>query len=376
MITADEKHHEENITFRVLSALGILFVVMGHMGYTLLEFETWFPFYSFHMALFAFISGYFYSSENDSHPGTFLIRKAKSLLVPFYAVSLFYLLLQTGLNKQGVTLGLDFTFYNWLIRPWVKCQPLGFNIATWYMIALFITEALYILLRIITGFIKSDKARNLLLLILLGAGSTLVITGSPYPEEWQRVWLRPVFLCFFCHLGYLYRNYAENRVRIPKGVLLAVILFIRFLLISNYGRLEYRLWDCNFWGLPGWAILLTTALGIAFWLIVAKIITPLVDRDGLLVRIGRHTREIMSHHLFAAFLWHGGIYLLHRVFAWEVPFHPGDWKTDLYFRYIPWKGFNLITVIACVGLVLFAVWLRDKCTAKAGRLLRRGNTRP
>ena len=49
----------KNKSFQLLSAIGIILVVFGHSKNSLLLFGTIFPFYSFHMALFAFISGYF-----------------------------------------------------------------------------------------------------------------------------------------------------------------------------------------------------------------------------------------------------------------------------------------------------------------------------
>ena len=52
---------EENRTFRVLYLLAIFFVVDGHIPLEgeLMNFGGLFRYYSFHMMLFAFGSGYF-----------------------------------------------------------------------------------------------------------------------------------------------------------------------------------------------------------------------------------------------------------------------------------------------------------------------------
>ena len=312
---------------------------MGHMGYTQFEFEMWLPYYSFHLALFAFISGYFYSVNNDSHTIRFILKKARTILLPYFLISLFYLLLQTWLGNYGVSFGLKFSLYNWLVRPWIKCQPLGFNIATWFMISIFITEAIYVLSRAITKLVaKDERSRDILLLFIIGVGAITVISYSPYPEEWQRVWLRPIFLCLFCHLGYCYRRYFEGRVHLSYSMLFLVTLISRAILIKNFGKIDYGLWNCDFGGTPWWVVILTSIFGIGFWLSVAKIITPIVSKEGVLVQIGRHTREIMSHHLLAAFLWHGTIYLFHLLFALGEAFDINEWKAKLYFRYAPWGG--------------------------------------
>lgn len=49
-----------NHTLGILSAFGIIFVVLGHVGENIFTLNEWFPYYSFHMPLFIFISGYFF----------------------------------------------------------------------------------------------------------------------------------------------------------------------------------------------------------------------------------------------------------------------------------------------------------------------------
>ena len=43
---------KENIQFRILSALGIIFVVAGHLGYDVFTIGGLFPYYSFHVFIF------------------------------------------------------------------------------------------------------------------------------------------------------------------------------------------------------------------------------------------------------------------------------------------------------------------------------------
>lgn len=52
-----------NMQFCILSALGMFFVVDGHLNNSYLDIGGLVPYYSFHMPLFAFISGYFYKRE-------------------------------------------------------------------------------------------------------------------------------------------------------------------------------------------------------------------------------------------------------------------------------------------------------------------------
>ena len=54
---------EENKQMRILSAIGMILVVAGHLGYSLFDVGGLFPYYSFHVFIFLFVSGYFYREE-------------------------------------------------------------------------------------------------------------------------------------------------------------------------------------------------------------------------------------------------------------------------------------------------------------------------
>ena len=370
-LNAEMHTTEENITFRILSAFGIVFVVMGHLNCKIFEFDSWFPYYSFHMALFAFISGYFYSSKYDMDVISFFIKKTKTILIPFYLISLFYLVLHTFLTHYGVAFGSLFSIYNWLIRPWIRCQPAGFNIATWYMIALYMAEIIYVIIRAIFNIISSSRLKDFLFFFFLLITAAMVIYYSPYSEEWQAVLLRPLFLCFFCHLGFCYRTYIENRFKLRASFLLTIVFICRLLLITLFGKCEYGLYGCDFNGLPWWVVIASSCLGITFWLCIAQLITPITSKDGIIVKIGRHTREIMAHHLFATFVFHGLLYFILKIICHISIFDISLMKNNLYFTYTPWNGFSLITVIISIGSILLAIFLKQKIIGIVRRFFNR-----
>ena len=57
--------YKENKEFRILSAIGIILVVAGHLGYDAFDIGGLFPYYSFHVFIFLFVSGYFYKEEAE-----------------------------------------------------------------------------------------------------------------------------------------------------------------------------------------------------------------------------------------------------------------------------------------------------------------------
>ena len=71
----------------ILKALAILLVVSGHLEFSL--FGMFSP-YSFQLALFFFISGYLFKDKYLDDVVTFIKRRIKSLLVPYYLYNTIY----------------------------------------------------------------------------------------------------------------------------------------------------------------------------------------------------------------------------------------------------------------------------------------------
>ena len=346
----------ENIVFRILSAIGIVCVVMGHLGCKLLGVDSWLPYYSFHMPLFSFISGYFYNEKYDREPLNWLLKKIKTVLVPFYFWAFIYLLIQTWLRHQfGVTLGLPFSIYNWIMAPWVKTQVVGFYIATWYMLALFIEEVVYVLIRWMGKNCNNKRYEDTILLcIFLIQAVVIILVNKNIQEQWCKVWLRSFFLILFFHSGYFYRIYFNDNERKHLKLLLPVGLGIRTYLMIKYGNCEFDVWNCEF-NYSWWIVLFMSYTGIIFWLSIAKWMVPIVSANGIVVFLGRHTREIMTHHLFAYFMIKGIIGYTQRFFNLNSKFDFALYKKEIYYHYLP-AGIQLLYVI--LTLLLVCAWIK------------------
>ena len=69
---------KENQVMRVLGALGIIFIVAGHIEFGLFTIKGIFPYYSFHVYIFLFIAGYFYERSAEEAPFKYVLKKAKA----------------------------------------------------------------------------------------------------------------------------------------------------------------------------------------------------------------------------------------------------------------------------------------------------------
>ena len=92
--------------FKILYALGIVFVAAGHCGrggVSLLY--DWFPPGAFHLGLFVFSSGYFYKSQSEDNIVQYIFKKVKKLILPMYLWNFFYAGVVFSLKYVGFTIG-------------------------------------------------------------------------------------------------------------------------------------------------------------------------------------------------------------------------------------------------------------------------------
>lgn len=72
--------NKRNQVFQYLEAIGILMVIDDHTGTNIGIMSGIFPYNSFYMPMFVFISGYFYK---DTPVWNNITHKAKHLLIPY-----------------------------------------------------------------------------------------------------------------------------------------------------------------------------------------------------------------------------------------------------------------------------------------------------
>lgn len=136
-----------NYQFKVLYALGIIFIVAGHSGGNGgMDFWTnWFPLYSFHLGIFVFASGYFYSEQAENTIPQYIWKKIKRMVIPLYIWNVFYGVFVLISKTQGFTIGGDFTLRNLLLTPVLTGHQFIYNLGGWFIIPLIGIEAFHVL---------------------------------------------------------------------------------------------------------------------------------------------------------------------------------------------------------------------------------------
>ncbi len=301
---------KSNKAFMILSALGILFVVDVHLGQPLSILFNVFPYDSFFMPMFAFISGYFFKETNCRswrQVVAYGIGKLRKLLLPYLGWVVFYNILSHILFRAGLWQIPGLT-----IRDMVYCivtsgVTSAFNSPAWFAPLLFGVCIVYCVIR---WLFQKFWNEHIATMLFIGTGTlAIALAGTDFNVPLHYMLLKiPFFLQFF-HIGLYFRKYLEKGFDRCNAVLICLsAVIINISLISHYGStIEFPICSSMSGFHSGNLMLplLTSATGIAFWLKISKLLVPLLGHNRLVNYISDNTFFIMTHHIGVKHLFIG-----------------------------------------------------------------------
>lgn len=295
-----------NVTFGILSALAILMIVAGHAGYDILAVGGLFPYYSFHVPLFLFISGYFYREEEEKKPLLYLKKKAKRLLFPYFVWNLVYGLIAWSLRTfGGFTLGEPLSLKSLFLDPFLNGYQFIYNFAAWFVPVLFLIETMNLCMRLVLQKLRLSY-EWLILAGSLAVGMTVVwlaIGGHVwglYKTPGRILFLYPCF-----QMGQFYRKKLERHDTLGNLPYFSIVLGVQVVLHLCCNGLAYSsVWCTGFANGPVIPYV-TVMSGIAFWMRAAKVLTPALGESRAVRYLGKNTYAVMMHHIMAFMLVKG-----------------------------------------------------------------------
>jgi len=396
-----------NYQMSILSTFAIIFVVLGHIQFGVINmtetgtFYGWFPYYSVHLPIFLFISGYFFKdlpvpgsssqgqagnslsrSQTGSRSlckeiGRFIIHKAKNILLPYFVVTGLFLLFNELLIVWGFTWPQHFSLETWLLAPWTKLYVLTFAVPAWYLIALFIAEMYFMFLRLTVHRLlekaldkcnKKDLLAEILMLILMLAMGVLalILQKQPGVSETGLVYLRSVLMLFFLQAGLLYRRHFEKKDTLKSVPYFLIVIALQFLilLLSGGSTLSPGLYGMIGFEPYGYDYFLGGITGIALFLRISRILASTARRSRLILFISENTKYIMEFHVFGFFLLNALFGILSKtsfLSSFLSSFSSARWHSYLYYalfenpRMIPLyliTGLGISLIIAKIMQVL------------------------
>lgn len=287
-----------NAAFGILSALAIIMVVAGHLGYNVLTVGDLFPYYSFHVPLFMFISGYFYRQEEQERPLSYLKKKARRLLLPYFIWNLVYGVTAWLLRSfANFTFGEPVTIKTLFLDPFLHGYQYLYNFAAWFVPVLFLIEVMNLFLRIVLRAMRLDY-EWLILIGTLTVGMTVVwlaIGGHVWGLYKMPGRILFLFPCF--QMGQFYRRKLEQRDKLGNLPYFAIVLGIQVLLNLCCNGLAYSCVWCTAFANGPIIPYVTVVSGIAFWLRVSKILATVCGQNTAVAYLGRNTYPVMMHHI-------------------------------------------------------------------------------
>lgn len=345
----------------ILSALGILFVLDSHVGPNFSDKFGVFPYDSFFMPMFAFISGYFFSEKHiESWDSVihFTDRKIRNLLIPYFLWIIFYGIL-TDILRYFDLLEIGVSSFRELIYSIVTGgTSFDFNDPAWFVPLLFCVTITYVLIRKFAGR-HWNHYIAMAVFALLGAGAVAISRTESYPYKAIMLLKVSCFLQHY-HLGVLFREKLEKWFDRLHPLLICIpAATINWHLISIYGSgISIPMYAT----MKGFALdapfipLIASITGIAFWLKISKILVPILGQNKIVNFISDNTFFFMTHHLGVKHIFLALLIGLHN--ASIIDFSGID---IAQFRMYAWYTYNHSFLLSLLCLLFTVALLIPLC---------------
>ncbi|MDR3326687.1 MAG: acyltransferase family protein [Prevotellaceae bacterium] len=321
---------EKNRQFLLLQAVAIILVLIGHKGSVCLATIThYLPIHAYHMALFIFISGYFFSLDSLNNVQQYINKKVKHLLIPYFVYNLIYGVIVFILKKNNIiTYGWDLNLRTFFLEPWIRGHQYIFNLAMWFVLSLFLTQLTYLFFRRLCKKIKFTNEFLMLVFLLIIGMLTLkaIQTFETNNEFLKYTCARTLFFLPFFHFGFYYKNILEKKDNLNTFIYFAILIAIIEQMKLLGVPIDYGSVFMDFHGnifIP----YIAAFTGILLWLRITKILAKYIGKFKVVEWIGSSTWDIMAHHLFVFFLINFAFYLSNYHGFNKQEFHNSIWYT-------------------------------------------------
>lgn len=324
-----------NEEFRVLTAFGMIFVICGHYSINAFTFGDLYPYETFHMPLFMFISGYFFKEKNVKNANTvlhYIVKKTKHLLIPYFAWNLFYggvfiVLTKVGFsNVESTPLNLHTLF----VLPFLQAPGFCYNSAAWFVMALFVVEVFNCVMRFACERAGITHDWIWLLGYFVIATASIVYSQYNYDIVCDLGIARNAYLLLWFGVGTFYKSTLEridNEIPFLYAAIINILLVS--LLICGVGDAVSNVWSSTFKG-PAFYIMARAALGIWFWLRVIRAFLPVLRKSKTLMFVGKHSFSFMMHQCLAGIAINMIMLHLFPEFIDEATFKADRWYAGTF----------------------------------------------
>lgn len=292
-----------NEQFMLLSGIGIIIVVICHLARDIYKYLEFLPY----IAIFVFVSGYFYKVQNEEKPLQHIWYKFKKLMIPFFIINLVYGIIITVLKNYGIIyFGEGINLFTLFVQPFINNNQFVFNFPAWFVPTLFLTYTTFFLMnKLFRRLIKSEPKRDILLftITLIFQIVSTFLQDLIYQNEYIVIILRIMFFMTFLEFGHIYKkNLQKYDDKIPSVPYLIILIGFNYIIFKIFGDLNYDMHE--FSGFKGVEFLIptiTSFVGILVYTRIARILSKKLGSSKIVNYISNNTFGIMMHHIFVTF---------------------------------------------------------------------------
>ena len=312
------------------------------------------------------MSGYFYKDEAEDGIVSYLLRKCKTLLLPYFVWNIFYGLLVEALHRVGFSIGEPISLKTLFLSPFLDGHQFLYNFPAWFVPVLFMIEVINVLMRKVLSLLHLKYEWLIFGGCLLVGMVTVYLAAGGHVWGWYKLPGRLLFMLPGFQMGRIYRRKLEPYDHMEDGPYFLIVMGAQLLICIFCAGLNFSaVWVGSFANGPIIPYL-TVMTGIAFWLRVAKIMRGIPYLSRKMVYIGRNTYAIMMHHVASFMLVKGIFYLCSRYTSFCEEFDKEMFFGEIGFVYLVGgsEASKWLYLLVGIGLPLAIAGLQKKVQEK------------
>ena len=267
------------------------------------------PYNSFFMPMFMFISGYFNKVDSSTNLPAYILKKIRTLLVPYTVISLLAFGIQWLMDfyKLGEIPPYPPGYLVYMLENVITVgAPFALVTPMWFVITLFATLLIYSILKKLLYKIWNSYV---MLGLFIGLHLFAVWFAQNLVEDYKPyflVLLKCLFFLPFIEAGIIYRDHLEKRHSGLSGGIKVALLFILLLINmirTNYLPFPYDVAFDSIDYLSGFTSpyivtpLISSVIGITFWLTIVELIGEPLRESRFVNYMSCNTFWIMGLHI-------------------------------------------------------------------------------
>lgn len=269
----------------IAKGIATILVIIGHCNYTNSKLVAWL--YTFHMPLFFIINGLFISLNKYPTLKDFTKKKAKSLLIPYFILSIPTFICSIALEvvkTKAIDIGYIFNRFIGIFIGWRKTE---FDNGMWFILALFLSDILvYMILKYVED---NKKIKNNNKIIILSLINIILFTIGVIITKFVKGFVWSIDVVPVC-ASFVLIGYLLNKLNDKKNIFSNNKIGILMILINVvFGYLNYKLVgrsDIHGSNLGnGFYYLLSAIAGSVFIIYLSK----MINTNKILETIAKHS---------------------------------------------------------------------------------------